>query len=591
MGLKGVKLKDRYVIDEELKPGGFGLVYLAHDTDLLSRPVVIKTLLENPRWVNDPWLREKFNAEIKALVRINHPAVVGVFDVGQMPDGKPFFVMQYVEGENLRSVMRNQGMELKRVAHIIRQLGYALSAAHDAGITHRDIKPENVMVRTLKSGEEIVKLIDFGIATVKDFQASQIDQTTRIAGTVPYIAPEQLQGKPIPASDIWSLGVLAYEMITGCLPFQTDNFLKLAELQRAGVGALPKALRPELPTNAQEVILKALSYESTDRYKHAHYMGEALKDSLINADVQSFSTDAQPPDGLSEMRTSEPAYVLFMDMVDYPTLPIGEQVERTHQLLNVVRNAPAFQRARSDNHLIRQPTSNGMTLVFFQNPLAPVQCALEIADGLKAYPDVKLRMGIHCGPVYRLLDINENLNVKGSGIDVAQSVMEAGDAGHILLSLSIAETLIQLGNWHQHLHDIGEHEVKHGVSVRLFNLYKENLGSPNWPSRLERHDSSYSRLPRAELLQRCRELFEDLDEFRHPIPLRDFLNTHELQVYKQCVQWSSSLDFDHLIACLNRSGRHYKGQALVELLDALANRYKHDYRRTEFEELRDSLKP
>ena len=252
MNLKGVKLKERYVIDRELASGGLGIVYLAHDTHLLSRPVVIKTLLEAPGRLNDPWFKEKFEKEIEALIRINHPVVVGVLDVGQMPDGKPFFVMQYVEGENLRTVMRERGMELKRVAHIICQLSYALSAAHDEGITHRDIKPENIMLQTLKSGEEIVKLIDFGIATVKDLQTGQLDRTTRVAGTIPYLAPEQLRGKPIPASDIWALGVIAYEMITGRIPFHADNLLVLAELQRAGVGVLPKMLRPELPARAQK---------------------------------------------------------------------------------------------------------------------------------------------------------------------------------------------------------------------------------------------------------------------------------------------------------------------------------------------------
>src|SRR6185295_5793211 len=214
--------------------------YLAHDTDLLSRPVVIKTLREvQVGTLSDPWFTEKFEKEIEALVRINHPGVGGGFDVGQMPDGKPFFVMEYVEGENMRSAIRGRGTELGRAAHIIRQISYALSAAHDKGVTHRDIKPENIMLQTLGSGEEIVKLIDFGIATVKDLQAEQLDQNTRVAGTIPYLAPEQLRGKPVPASDIWSLGVIAYELITRRLPFYADNLLLLDELQRAGLGALP----------------------------------------------------------------------------------------------------------------------------------------------------------------------------------------------------------------------------------------------------------------------------------------------------------------------------------------------------------------
>jgi serine/threonine protein kinase len=168
MNLKGVKLNERYEIEKELGRGGLGIVYLAHDTRLDSRLVVIKTMLgaqDIP--LHDPWFREKFEKEIAALVRVTHPGVVGLLDVGQMQDGKPFFVMPYIEGENLRSALQGHKMDLKRAANLICQVGFALSAAHDKGVTHRDLKPENIMLRTFGSGEEVVILIDFGIATVK----------------------------------------------------------------------------------------------------------------------------------------------------------------------------------------------------------------------------------------------------------------------------------------------------------------------------------------------------------------------------------------------------------------------------------------
>jgi serine/threonine protein kinase len=585
-----IKLNERYVIEKELGRGGMGIVYLARDTRLHSVPVVIKTMLEaRGIALNDPWFSEKFEKEIQALVRIKHHGVVGVTDLGQMPDGRPFFVMEYVVGENLKVVMRGQPMELRRAADIIRQVGSALGAAHDVGVTHRDLKPQNVMLQTLNSGEEIVKLIDFGIATVKDLQAKQTDQETRVAGTLPYISPEQLRGEPIPASDIWSLGVIAYEMITGHLPFPANNVLVLADMQRAGVTTMPKALRPELPIAAQEVILKALNYNPAGRYRHAPDMGEEFLRTIMETQeltsISETTVFAQ-----TSPQTPVDGHVLFMDLVGFSKLPMDEQDRLLDKLHEIVRDAPAFKRAQSSKLIEPLPTGDGMALVFFQNPVAPVQCALEIARGLKDHPDVKLRMGVHSGPIYRRLDINENMNVLGGGINFAQRVMDSGDAGHILVSRSVADNLIQLGDWQQHLHDLGEHEVKHGV-VHLFNLCKGELGCPNWPVKLSPRPVPSSLQPLEVLFQRCRELFESFDEFGSPETLRPLFRLRvELGPSERCVGRAVRIDFDQFIDCLYRSGRDYRGQALVDLLELLAFRYKDDHRRKVCEDLRDSLR-
>jgi len=260
--MAGTLLKERYLLQRELGRGGFGVVYLAADEQLLSKPVVIKIVLTAKP---DPWERRKFRNEIEALARLNHPGVVSVLDLGETKDGRPFLVMEYVKGTPLRALMLPEGMDLERVADLIRQIGGALEAAHRNGIWHRDLKPENVMIQTLEDGDQRIKLIDFGIATVKGSEAI-VGSTTRIAGTLRYMAPEQLRGKPSAASDIYGLAVIAYEMVTGRTPFNAETSLELYALKMSEVKVGPKSLRPSLPEEAEQSILKALQPAEGNRH-------------------------------------------------------------------------------------------------------------------------------------------------------------------------------------------------------------------------------------------------------------------------------------------------------------------------------------
>ena len=161
------------------------------------------------------------------------------------------------------------------------------------------------------------------------------------------------------------------------------------------------------------------------------------------------------------------------------------------QLQAAVRNTSEFARAEANEQLIRLPTGDGMALVFFQDPVAPVRCALELRRILRDFPSIKLRMGIHSGPVYRVADINANRNVAGGGINIAQRVMDCGDAGHILVSSAVAEVLGQLSEWRHKLHDLGEVEVKHGLRLRIYNLYTEEAGNPEIPIKATPRRSRY----------------------------------------------------------------------------------------------------
>lgn len=277
----GMVLKDRYLIERVLGKGGLGLVFLARDKQLVNRAVVIKVLVaERGDQRYDTWFQKKFKQEMEALARINHPGVVGVLDTGVMHDGKPFLVMQFVEGKTLRSVMISQGMDFDRVAAIVRQMGEALAAAHEKGVYHRDLKPENIMMEEVGGGRQQVKLIDFGVARIKDSVVATDVEVTWIAGTPPYMAPEQLRGKPIAESDIYGLGAVAYEMLTGQTPFKAGSAVDLYELQREGAITKPTELRGNLPTAAEAALLKALSFNAEDRYQTVQDFAEDLAAAL-----------------------------------------------------------------------------------------------------------------------------------------------------------------------------------------------------------------------------------------------------------------------------------------------------------------------
>jgi TolB-like protein/class 3 adenylate cyclase/Tfp pilus assembly protein PilF len=181
----------------------------------------------------------------------------------------------------------------------------------------------------------------------------------------------------------------------------------------------------------------------------------------------------------------EIAHVLFTDIVGYSKLPIHQQRAVVERLNEIVQGTDEFQAAETAGRLIKIPTGDGITLVFYHSPEAPVECALEISRALKQHPEVQLRMGIHSGPVSGVIDATGKANVAGAGINIAQRVMDCGDAGHILLSKHVAEDLEEYPHWRPHLHELGECEVKHGAHVPLVNLYTAELGNPAVPEKLK----------------------------------------------------------------------------------------------------------
>ena len=189
----------------------------------------------------------------------------------------------------------------------------------------------------------------------------------------------------------------------------------------------------------------------------------------------------------------EIGHVLFIDIVGYSRLLSDDQAEALHELNQLVRETDAFREAESAGQLISLPTGDGMALVFTNSVEAPAECALELSQALRRKPSLPVRMGIHSGPVHQVADVNQRNNIAGAGINIAQRVMDCGDAGHILISKRVADDLAQSRRWQPYLHDLGDAEVKHGVVVSVVNLYADVVGNPNPPAKFGGSRSAGSR--------------------------------------------------------------------------------------------------
>jgi serine/threonine protein kinase len=280
--LIGSTIDERYVVEKLLAEGGMARVYLARHLRVQPLRVVVKVLLDKS--LRNERIRQKFDDEREALALVSHPGVVQIIDAGKLTDEKPYLVMQYVEGVSLREVLAatSEGMPFDRAASIIKEIGAALNAVHEKEIYHRDLKPENIMLERAGTADEHVMIVDFGIAKVTGSVLSPSTMTGAGAmGTIAYMSPEQLRGDAATAaSDLYSFAVIAYEMFTGRRPFVADTGAHLRDMQRDGIRVKPKDLRPRLPAMAQDIILRALSFEAKHRGPGAKRFGESLARAL-----------------------------------------------------------------------------------------------------------------------------------------------------------------------------------------------------------------------------------------------------------------------------------------------------------------------
>jgi serine/threonine protein kinase len=286
--LIGQMVEGRYHVESRLGAGGMGAVYIARDVKVLGKIVVIKVLLQEA--FENEYVVKKFRQEAEALSRVDHPNIVQILDYGEMENKQPFLVLQFIDGFSLRTVLKQGGIDLIRTAQLVRQVAYALTAAHEKGILHRDLKPENIMLQT-RDGEERAVVIDFGIAQLQNSVIAPKTIVTATAGTISYMSPEQLSaGSLTTASDTYTLGVIAFEMVTGEKPFNPRSPFQLLEMQRSGLSVMPTMLRPDLPLQAQAAIVRALAYEPENRYQTSRDFGNALFSALVGLQ----STDIDP---------------------------------------------------------------------------------------------------------------------------------------------------------------------------------------------------------------------------------------------------------------------------------------------------------
>src|SRR6266850_5166639 len=267
--LVGHTLDDKYRLDERLGIGGMGTVYRARHL-LIDRPVAVKVL--NPRFVEDEAARARFRREAKACGRLQHVNAVTVTDFGQSQDGYVYLVMELLEGRTLREVLAKEGpLDAARSVALMLQISAAVAAAHEAGIIHRDLKPANIFIVQRAEVPAVVKVLDFGIAKLAAESLDEEDPLTltqvgAMIGTPRYMSPEQCDGAELtPAADVYSLGVILYEMLTGTVPFSGSTPLAIAMKHTAEIPRSPREFVASIPPALEQVVLHTLEKRPHDR--------------------------------------------------------------------------------------------------------------------------------------------------------------------------------------------------------------------------------------------------------------------------------------------------------------------------------------
>jgi hypothetical protein len=275
----------QYVLKEKLGGGGMGEVFLAEHR-LLKRPCAIKLI--NADIARDPSQLIRFEREVRATALLRHPNTVGIYDYGSLEDGTFFYVMEYLPGLSLQQLVEQHGpVPPARAINLLRQLCGALFEAHDAGLIHRDVKPDNVLLCRLGGLHDVAKLFDFGLvrAVGQDAPSAKLTQAGMVLGTPYYMSPEQVTGEEIDhRTDLYSLGAVAYYLLTGACPFDGDNVLAVMYARVREPVRPPGELRPELPSDLEQIVVRCLARDRAERFVDARQLEQALSRCACAAD-------------------------------------------------------------------------------------------------------------------------------------------------------------------------------------------------------------------------------------------------------------------------------------------------------------------
>jgi TolB-like protein/class 3 adenylate cyclase len=480
----------------ELGHGGMGVTYRARDS-VLHRSVALKIIAATPGGENSAVASERFLREARAATALRHPNVAAIYQFGTVPEAdRCYYAMELVEGETLEARVRREGpLKVAQVLDIGVQVTRALIAAANQGLIHRDLKPGNIMLTRgdPDTGELEVKVIDFGLAKAIAGPGGEMDLTRgQFVGTPNFASPEQFESGPVDVrSDIYSLGATLWFALTGKPPFAGRKIEEIHVAQKSDALPIEQLKAAHVPPSLKSLLQSMLAFEPAAR-----------------PGIQDLATQLRRCSALAEMEMAsdvkedihlEIAHVLFIDIVGYSKLSINEQHAAVDELTQIVRATELFRKAEAADRLIKLPFGDGMALVFYTTPDAPVRCAVQITRALRKHPRVRVRMGIHSGPVRGVVDVTGRHNLAGAGLNLAQRVMECGDAGHILLSKHVAEDLSEFDEWRPLLHELGTCKVKHGVQVAVVNLWSDEVGNRQLPQKFQTFRRQRSRVRWAEV--------------------------------------------------------------------------------------------
>ncbi|MGH7435157.1 MAG: serine/threonine-protein kinase, partial [Polyangiaceae bacterium] len=292
----GRVIAGRYRLEARIGEGGMGVVYRSRHV-LIDRIVAVKLIRPDLR--GETHLRAWMLREARAANRVDHAHIIDIHDIGETEEGELYLVMEYLVGTSLSSELARGSMALSRGVDILEQMCAALARAHDLGVVHRDLKSDNILLTTRGGRKDFVKILDFGLAHLA--MDPRLAPKGAVFGTPEYMAPEQARGEEAtPQSDLYALGVLFFEMLTGQLPFRSDDRETLLEMQRTSVAPRPRNIKPDILPAAEGVVLKLLEKDRRKRFQDAHHLHEELKSlqrSLPNTpwEVAATGENAAPP--------------------------------------------------------------------------------------------------------------------------------------------------------------------------------------------------------------------------------------------------------------------------------------------------------